>query len=344
MLFAKARLNDMVQQGYITSQRHSELPLTIYCYSRRAVTEQYWNSLTTAARGLILDDEGQVVANPMPKFFNHYEYPDGYLESIPIPFKCYEKLDGSLGITYRYGNDLRIATKSRFDSPQALVATNMLHTQYGHALHSLRGDRTYMFEIIYPGDAKVVNYGSMEALKLIAVRDTATGIEIPIEETDAYSLFPVPMQIPVRLYEVALALPYADDEGYVLTYEHGLRVKIKHDRYRELFKLMKYNMPKQMLKLLREGMDADQIIASVPMGRTTEAVEVYGEYMKQFATIKNSLHHWFVNNIPITADRKKQSEAIMQFDKCYRASLFAMLDGELQDTYIWKLVQEIKYD
>jgi len=100
--------------------------LSLFCYTNRCVYERLWNDWTLIARGLILDRENQqVIATPFPKFFNYGEM------GIALPgefFDVYEKMDGSLGITYYYQEHWYIATKGAFDSKQATWGIQQLLT------------------------------------------------------------------------------------------------------------------------------------------------------------------------------------------------------------------------
>ncbi len=62
---------------------------------------------------------------------------------------------------------------------QALRANAMLQTKYASALARLSPDKTYLFEIIYPENRIVVNYGDVEELVLLAIIDNATALDLP---------------------------------------------------------------------------------------------------------------------------------------------------------------------
>lgn len=49
--------------------RHPTLPLTVYNYTNSCQYTRAWTPVTTAARGLVVDDAGNVIARPWAKFF-----------------------------------------------------------------------------------------------------------------------------------------------------------------------------------------------------------------------------------------------------------------------------------
>jgi RNA ligase len=96
--FDRERLDALVADGWLRSQRHPDADLWIYNYTEKTQYEKHWIPETLVCRGLILDQAGRVIARPFSKFFN---YGDPQVPSIPDePFIVMEKMDGSLGILY----------------------------------------------------------------------------------------------------------------------------------------------------------------------------------------------------------------------------------------------------
>ena len=99
-------LNDYIERGLVIKQVHPTLPLSIYNYSRTCQYDKLWDEITLNCRGLVLDNEGNVIAKPFPKFFNYEEYDK---ENIPWElFEVFEKMDGSLGIFFYYERELTL--------------------------------------------------------------------------------------------------------------------------------------------------------------------------------------------------------------------------------------------
>lgn len=178
----KELLQQMIIEKFVMVQKHPDADLFIYNYTNKAQYEKVWNEVTLQSRGLILDGNLNFVARPFKKFFNLEEYP---AQQIPDqPFDVYEKLDGSLGILYWINNVPYIATRGSFISDQALHATKILHNNYSYIFNKLDRDITYLFEIIYPGNRIVVDYGLKDDLILLAAIDTLTGDDLPLPDLD----------------------------------------------------------------------------------------------------------------------------------------------------------------
>jgi RNA ligase len=81
-----------VDDGWLTARRHPTEPLTIYNYTARCQYDRHWTPITRACRGIILHDDGRVIARPFPKFFNLEEMPGSWRPKPP--FSMTEKMDG----------------------------------------------------------------------------------------------------------------------------------------------------------------------------------------------------------------------------------------------------------
>ena len=118
MKFDLEKLNKYIEEGLVVKNEHPTLPISIYNYSRKTQYENNWDEITKQCRGLILDNEGYVIAKGFDKFFNMEE-----LVSEDIPnetFEVFEKLDGSLGILFWYEGKWILSTKGSFFSEQSI--------------------------------------------------------------------------------------------------------------------------------------------------------------------------------------------------------------------------------
>ena len=70
----KNKIKPYVEQKFISEQKHPNLDLWIYNYTKRCQYEKKWDEVTTMCRGLILNKEGNIIARPFKKFFNIGEH------------------------------------------------------------------------------------------------------------------------------------------------------------------------------------------------------------------------------------------------------------------------------
>jgi RNA ligase len=257
-------INKLRFDGYIKTSVHPSGELTIYNYTEKAVYDKFWTPETLQCRGLIADNSGNIVSRPFSKFFNLGEN----LQSLPDePFEVYEKLDGSLGITYFHDGQYHIASRGSFTSPQAIYATEMLRSS-GILLCE---DVTYLFEIIYPENRIVVNYGEEESLNLIGVIETCSGFEHrqTCGKFWAANFWPPPLKV-VKKYdgikdiETLKKLNEKNKEGFVIHFESGLRIKIKFDDYVKLHSIITKMTKRKIWEFVKEGKSFYEFIENIP--------------------------------------------------------------------------------
>src|SRR3990167_10663795 len=166
-------MNDVkkrIDNGLLTVRKHPILDLYIYNYTHKTQYQRLWDQYTRMCRGLIVDGQNNILNNPFPKFYNLGETEETMIQNLPMEVPSItEKLDGMLGILYDEGDSLAIATRGAFDSPYAEWATNWLRLQ-GFEMDDFKKGYTYLFEIIYPQNKIIVNYGDRAEITLLAVR------------------------------------------------------------------------------------------------------------------------------------------------------------------------------
>ena len=215
---------------------HTDGWLRILNYTAKATYSRHWNEATVACRGLILDGADRVVARPFPKFFGPSE-PDAPAVPTQQEMEVTAKLDGSLGIAYTHPEgDVRLATRGSLASEQALEATRIWHEKYRHV--AIPQGVTPLFEIIYPDNRVVLDYGEMRDLVLIALIDTETGADID----PADLAWPGPRAETVSFTDFGALLDHissaseSDCEGYVARFATDdarphIRFKLKFPAY-----------------------------------------------------------------------------------------------------------------
>ena len=331
----KDKLDKLVGEGWLISQVHPTLDLTIYNYSQKTQYERMWNEETLSCRGLVLDSLGNVVARPFKKFFNLSEV-EG--EIPDLPFEVFEKMDGSLGIFFWYNGNPIFASRGSFTSDQSKVGWEILK---GMDYKNLKRGVTYLFEIIYPENRIVVDYGDTEKLVLLGAVETSTGEEIPYsgigENLERFEL--------VRKWankKSISELAKENDlirEGYVLRFSNGYRVKVKFEEYCRLHKIITNVSNIDIWEKLKDGLPLNEILDKVPdefygwvkntENRLREEFQdTLGDSEKILYSIRKKLGD---------SERKVYAEEIKK--NINPGILFNLLDGRNPDQVIWKLVR-----
>ncbi len=223
------QLSVYVKNGLIEFNEHDSLDLRIYNYTQECQYNQAWDEITLSCRGLIINSKNKIIARPFKKFFNYEEIVNKNI--IPNEsYVAYEKMDGSLGIMFYYGNDWHIATRGSFNSDQALFAKNVILKKYTEKLSQLDKKNTYLFEIIYPENRIVVDYKGESEIYLLGVIDTQSGYEYDINSFN--HIFKVVKQYKnVNLCSLPDNTSGLNNEGYVIKFKSGFRVSKTIENY-----------------------------------------------------------------------------------------------------------------
>jgi T4 RnlA family RNA ligase len=321
-------INEMIEDGYIHVKKHLDADLFIYNYSPKAQYDRLWNEATISCRGLILDSLGKIVARPFQKFFNLGEFEN---QVIPAePFEVYDKLDGSLGISYCLNGRWHIATRGSFHSDQAIKATSMLYEKYGHAVEAMEEGKTYLFEIIYPENRIVLDYGGEEILILIAIIENETGLDIGLKDLG----FPIVERYD-GLNDLAMIKSIQQDnkEGFVLKYASGYRLKVKFEEYVRLHRIITHVSTLSIWEYLKTGQSLDAIIEKVPDEFYEWVKETKEELESKYKAIESQCQSDY-------KELESRKETALYFMTCsYPAVLFAMLDQKEKASIIWKMLK-----
>jgi T4 RnlA family RNA ligase len=318
-------LKELIEADYINVQKHPFAELYIYNYSAKAQYDRVWNEWTLACRGLILNENNKIIARPFQKFFNLGEH-----ENQVVPnesFEVFEKMDGSLGILYWIDNEPFIATRGSFTSTQSQKATEMLKTKYSASLSLFDQTKTYLFEIIYPENRIVVDYGNDEKLVLLAIIDIQTGqeeelVDIGIEIVKKYD--------GINEIKKLKDLEENNKEGFVVKYQNGYRLKVKFDEYVRIHRIVTQVSSYNIWEYLKEGQDLLPILDRVPDEFYDWVRAMHTKLIGQYSNIERIAK----NDFKVLNDKK---ETALYFLTCkYPAVMFKMLDKKPYDHIIWK--------
>lgn len=247
------------QYGDVYAVRHEGMVL--FNYGSAAQFANRWNWFERVSRGLILDEQtGEVLARPFDKFFNWGDPRHGTdAELVEVT----EKLDGSLGILYRRDGEYKIATRGSFVSDQAVWATAWLNEHCSDALDWLDDRFTLLFEIIYPGNRIVVDYGDEEALVLVGVRDRHTGEDLFHTQWAHMWRAVARWSVAFKILDLAKTLDGTKQEGWVCRFADGQRFKVKGEHYVFLHRLVTQASFKRVVRAMADG-NLDAMIEGVP--------------------------------------------------------------------------------
>jgi len=257
-------LQNEVKAGNVRKIVNDTGGLEIYSYTTECQFDNQWNVFSLIARGLVIaPKEKRIVATTFPKFFNFGET-DNFIPNLS--FTATEKFDGSLGIIYWWDGDWRVNTGRSFKSEQARWAKKFLDKNINK--DKMVQGWTYLAEIIYPENRIVIPY-DYEALVLLSIYGQ-TGFEFLFKDirTEAVKTgFAVPKWYEYDSVTELLALtehiPY-DEEGFVVRFANGYRLKIKGDEYCRVHKLISNVKPIYIWECMINGDNLTAIEKDLP--------------------------------------------------------------------------------
>ncbi len=335
------KVEELIEQGYIRKRKHPTLPLWIYNYTHNAQFDKMWTPETLACRGIVADEQNKIWARPFEKFFNieehQYKFPEG-------PIEISEKMDGSLGILFRYDSELVFCSRGSFDSDQAREFEAIWREKHGH--ESIDSGKTYLFEIIYPENRIVVDYGQERKVVLLGIIETETQKEIaPITDPEVTNLRSVEIcrffdfeRIEELLDEHTRA-QFSNSEGFVVRHiESNFRVKVKLDEYVRLHKLITEASSVSIWETLANGDPIESMLEKVPDEFYQYVRNTRDELLKSFYSVKDDIKK-YLSKVP-NLSRKDQAIWIQNnVPKKLQGFIFSALDQRTYDDKIWKLIR-----
>ncbi len=333
-------LKQLIADGYISVQKHPTAELYIYNYTHKCQFDKVWNEWTLMCRGLILDQAGNVVSAPFRKFFNIEE-----LDQLPAEsFDVFEKYDGSLGITYWIDDKPSLATRGSFTSEQALRGTELFRPLFDTNRLAFDPGCTYLFEIIYPENRIVVDYGKKSKLVLLAIINTMTGEELDIdtmpEAIEKAELTAIGGSDTSADVIKRLKPNRENNEGHVIRFSSGLRCKVKHEEYVRLHRLLTGVNERRIWEVLSsEGVEGiKKFVDRVPDEFYEWVRKTVDRMLEKYLTIEMGADRLaiFAEKIPT---RKEQAHWLKDVPHLRRSIVFAMLDKKPYSHIIWKYLK-----
>ena len=278
-------LNEYFDKGLLHKQVHPTLDLTIWNYSEKVQYESLWDKITLMCRGLVTNSNGDIVGRPFKKFFNMEEGK----HTTTSEFDVYDKMDGSLGILFYYADQWVLATRGSFTSEQSIKGFDLLQKYDYDKLHK---DYTYLFEIIYSDNRIVVQY-DFEDLVLLGMINTNTENEVDLHSEGVdLRLKNLIQNIGLRVvkkydgitdFTTLKNIIKDDEEGYVVKFSNGDRIKIKGVEYLRLHKIMTNISTTTVWEILSTGGKIEDLLIQVP-DEFYDKIKIYAKELG---------YHWY---------------------------------------------------
>lgn len=328
---------------YLQIYKWENLPL--YGFKYQTTKSDLSLSIVQEARGLILNENGYVVAYPFYKFFN-YQEPNAAVIDWRSAFATL-KIDGSLITVFYYNNEWQVATSSGRPADKADL-NDILYPNFralfdaaaknsGLDFNNLKIYNTYCFELVSKVNKVVIDYEKPKLYHIFTRSKTTF-------EEDIYEN--IGIEKPKRFnfnskkdyQELVKKMETENVEGIVVQDRHGNRVKMKTESYLRKHYLRNNNVwsKKRIIDIILAG-GADEVIGYFP------------EYKEKFALLEDKMRFVYVHLVMLESfinqewirmrfypDKKQFSLFHKDKSPFVRSILFKFYDGYRLDDIISK--------
>lgn len=329
-------LNEYKEKGLIVNNKHPEFPLYIWNYTPTVQYSRLWDDVTRKCRGLITDEDGNVVAKGFSKFFNYEEHSPDELPNES--FELFMKMDGSLIIVFNYNDTLITASRGSFISTQSIGAKEIIDDL--GVSNIFKKGYSYVFEYISPDNRIVVNYGDVKELILLSIFNNDM-VEIRYDEYS--NLVDNKFKVVSRFsgiddYTIIKSMIKDDEEGFVVRFKSGFRMKIKGDEYLRLHKILTNVSNRTIWEYLSEGKDFDELLDRVPDEFYNWLLKTKESLLSEYEKIESE-YKW-IYKILMRVTNSYIRKVFAEYAVKYKHSgiLFSMYDKKEYSKSIWKLL------
>lgn len=336
-------LNDYIENNLIVANKHPEYDIWILNYSPKTQSKRVWDDYTLACCGLIIDADGNILARPFKKFFNVEEHDPKDID-LSKGYEIYEKMDGLLIILFYYKPRMTwiVASRGSFISEQSIEAKRMIDSKtYDYLDYHL----TYLFEVIYPENRIVVNYGDMNELVLLGVVKTKTGDELSHDSMKYHysRYFTIVKKYGISNVGNLMELKKLEEdnrEGFVVKIGDD-RFKVKFTEYVRLHGVLTNVSNIVIWEHLKNNYDFDALFDRVPdefyewLKKTIKMLQNNFNEIERLA-LKEFIRIYHINQI---INRKEFAAEAVKTN--YRSILFRLYDRRPYDEIIWKEVRPV---
>lgn len=310
-------------------------------------------------RGITFYPNGSIMSRKFHKFFNIGELDETQPHNVDFsnPHKILKKLDGSMVTSMIINNKVIWCSKMGITFISPMVASFVADKQYydAFARYCANNDITPIFEFTSPDNRIVISYG-IDNLVLLAARHNVSGIYIDIYSSDFANVvqhYNIPTVDTISSFNSVSDLidyvrPLKGEEGFVIAFDDGYRLKIKADEYVRIHKTKDRIRSNRNIVDLMLNNELDDLIPHLDEGDTKRVREFEIAFWKAIDEKEKSLTTMIVNAIKTCeGDRKRIALEFVpsMSDKADSMFIFGAIgDKKVHDMVMTKLHKNMNAD
>ncbi len=227
------QLKDYVNQNpNLVSVKDCGNGLNVLKYKRKVFYDGLWNDYLEECRGLIVDDDFNIVSYPFTKIYNY-----GVEKNAPHIHKdemveAHRKVNGFMVAVTWYKGDILVSTTGSIDSDYVKMAKELIepNLQRYRETCSDNSQYTFMFECVHRNDPHIIP--EKEGMYLLGARKKELGSHITatlFDCTEFNAMHVERMFAPMEYIEILAK--HVKHEGFVIYGPGGVATKIKSPYY-----------------------------------------------------------------------------------------------------------------
>jgi hypothetical protein len=228
----KEELKEYVQQNpNLVSMKSCGNGLNVLKYKKKVFYDGLWNEFLEECRGLIVDDDFNIVSYPFTKIYNYKvekNAPTFYPDEMVY---AYRKVNGFMVAVTWYKGDIIVSTTGSIDSDYVKMARELIEPsiEYYRQTCADNKNHTFMFECVHRNDPHIIP--EKEGMYFLGARKKELGSDIETHMWYATEFGAEQVeQIIAPMEYIELLAKHVKHEGFVI-YANGKATKIKSPYY-----------------------------------------------------------------------------------------------------------------
>jgi len=328
-------LYEYYKRGLLIKQHHPKFDLIVWNYSIDTQYKKKWDDITLQCRGLVTDTKGKIVSPCIPKFFNWGELNE---KTPDEKYEIFKKYDGSYISLFNYNGMWLFSSRGSFTSDVAVLAERIFNEKYLNKVN-LNPNVNYIYEIIGKSNKIVLDY-EIDDLILLTSYNVNENKEIDIYNNTDYNGFNIAEKINLDFdFENLQKQIPNNEEGYVIRFESGFRMKLKGSEYFKLHRLISDFSTTSIWNLLKDGGNIDDILKqNIPDEYYNWLTNQHEILIKNYNELIEK-HQLFYNKWKHLPNKKEFAKVVLNNKEYNFSILFNMWDGIENDSLIWKAIK-----
>jgi len=198
-----------------------------------------------------------------------------------------------------------------------------------------------MFEIIYPENRIVVNYGEMEDVVMLGEIHTASGEELGMDYWQD-SIFNIVKKYDFKDYNEIQKLNWDNKEGFIVRFSNGDRCKIKFADYVKLHRVLTNCSSYDVWENLKTfGKLPEEMLKDVPDEFYDWVNQLEVRLKEEYDFVFNQYMAHLSSTLRYGLDRKEFALRVQELNGVNHGLIFAMYNNKADkiSELIWKMIK-----